>query len=253
MISISKKGQSRRPEEAPEASLVDHLERRLALSPPRQKGERTRLRLRIAIAKVLERKGYLSARVSDFSAQAGLAEGSFYVYFRDKTEAALDVLTELVEEFFPLHHDHTDDGNPFAAIRLANRRWFRVCRGNSGLMRCILQLGDEIPDFARLAQRTNQAWYEVVVRSVLRQHPEGAVERNDALLAVYLLGAMMDELTRKLIVYPEPDFLRLLNKLGLDDDGVADAASVVWMRTLYPGQDVDAKLAGAAARLASWR
>ncbi|UPT62795.1 MAG: hypothetical protein M0D54_21120 [Hyphomonadaceae bacterium JAD_PAG50586_4] len=119
-------------------------------------------------------------------------------------------------------------------------------------MRCILQLGDEVPAFAQLAQRSNVTWYEVVTRSVLRRHPDGAIDKNDILLAVHMLGSMMDELTRKLIVYPEPSFVKLMSKLKLDDNGLADAASVIWFRTLYPNKKLTDELSGAAARIAGW-
>lgn len=263
MTSISKKRQPSTTRAQPEApvrsrardpkwSLIDHLSRQLRDDPPKQKGERTRLRIRLATAKVLEKNGYLAARVADITNEAGLAEGSFYVYFKDKTDAALDVLTELAEEFNLLQHEHVAEDSAMAAIRQANRHWFAICRNNAGLMRCILQLGDEVPAFAQLAQRSNVTWFEVVARSVLRRHPEGAVDKNDVLLAVHMLGSMMDELTRKLIVYPEPSFVKLLTKLKLDDGGLADAASVVWFRTLYPNKKMTDDLDGAAARIARW-
>jgi TetR/AcrR family transcriptional regulator, transcriptional repressor for nem operon len=264
MTSISKKRQpssamAAQPASAkktrtrdPQWSLIDQMERQLRDEPPKQKGERTRLRIRLATAKVLEKNGYLAARVADITNEAGLAEGSFYVYFKDKTDAALDVLTELAEEFNLLQHEHVADDSAMAAIRHTNRHWFAICRNNAGLMRCILQLGDEVPAFAQLAQRSNVTWYEVVTRSVLRRHPDGAIDKNDILLAVHMLGSMMDELTRKLIVYPEPSFVKLMSKLKLDDNGLADAASVIWFRTLYPNKKLTDELSGAAARIAGW-
>lgn len=213
-------------------SFIDHLETGLRLDPPRQKGQRTRERLKIATARVLEQRGYHAMRVTDVTEAAGVAEGSFYVYFKDKTDAALTVLTSLLEDFLPLHFDASSDRSPLEAIRHTNRRWIEACRANPGLVRCILQLGDEAPEFLRLSQTTNGLWYRRVTSSVLRQRPglnEGAVT-----LMVQLLGSMMDELVRKLIVYPDSDLLDLIDRLGLTDDDVADMASIIWLRVLYP-------------------
>ena len=80
-------------------SFIEHLEEQLRTAPPKQKGLRTRQRLKIATARILERDGYHAMRVSDITARARLAEGSFYVYFKDKTDAALIVLSELLEGF----------------------------------------------------------------------------------------------------------------------------------------------------------
>ncbi len=213
-------------------SFIDHLEARLRDDPPKQKGQRTRERLKIATAKVLEQKGYHAMRVTDVTETAQVAEGSFYVYFKDKTEAALTVLTSLLEDFFPIHIDPPRERSAFESIQFANRRWLALCRANPGLVRCILQLGDQAPEFARLAQRTNSAWYLRVTASVLR-HREG-LNDGAVMLMVQLLGAMMDEVVRKLIVYPDPDFVALTERLGTGDDQVADAASVIWLRVLYP-------------------
>lgn len=213
-------------------SFIDHLEAQLRDCPPKQKGQRTRERLKIATARILEQKGYHAMRVTDVTESAEVAEGSFYVYFKDKTDASLTVLTSLLDHFFALHMDSARGQTAFGSIRATNRKWIAVCRANSGLMRCIFQLGDEAPEFAQLSQRTNRSWYQRVSESVIRQRH--GLEEGPVLLIVYMLGAMMDELVRKLIVYPDPEFHSLLGLLGMDDDAVADAASLVWLRILHP-------------------
>ncbi len=233
-------------------SFIEHLEQQLRESPPKQKGLRTRLRLKIATAKMLSRDGYHAMRVSDISARARLAEGSFYVYFKDKTDAALTVLVQLLEEFLDLEvRTRSGERTPFEAIRASNRRWIAVCRANAGLMRCILQLGDEDPRLTELAQRENRAWYERVAQSSARRR-NASQNSEAALFAAYLLGGMMDELVRRLIIYPDPGFLELLARLGADDDAVADAASVVCLHVLHPGARVPDDLPRAAAQLADW-
>ena len=231
-------------------SFIDHLEARLQTDPPKQKGQRTRERLKVATAKVLEQKGYHAMRVTDVTETAQVAEGSFYVYFKDKTDAALTVLTSLLEDFFPLHIDPPRERSAFDSIRFANRQWIALCRVNPGLVRCILQLGDEAPEFARLAQATNRAWYRRVTASVMR-HREG-LQDAPVMLMVTLLGAMMDELVRKLVVYPDPDFIELAAKMGADDAMIADAASVIWLRVLYPDAPPPADLSAKVAEATSW-
>ncbi len=214
-------------------SFIDFLKDRLERNPPQQKGARTRERLKIAAAEVLEEKGYLAIKAGDVAARAGVAEGSFYIYFKDKTDSTITVLTTLLDEFVLLPSESPETSeHPFTAIRRANRRWISVARANPGLMRCVVQLGDENADFAAVVQRTNRAWFGHVTRSVARRR--GAIDQAPILFAVYLLGAMMDELLRKLIVYPDRDFLALLQQLHGDDDMIADATSVMWLRVLYP-------------------
>lgn len=224
--------------------FIAFLEHRLDSQPPRQKGLRTRERLRISAARLLCEKGYHALRVSDVSADAGLAEGSFYIYFQDKADISLSVLTELLEVWFDLEGTSPAGDGPFAAIRSSNRRWIALCRANAGLLRCVFQLGDENSQFSYLLQRVNRTWYERVARGVVHRYPSGAITLEAATLAVYLVGAMMDELTRKLVIYPDPLFLALLESLQLDDDGLADASSLLWARTLYPDVPIPADLEG---------
>lgn len=231
-------------------SFIEHLENSLRDEPPKQRGLRTRERLKIAAAKALEEKGYHALRVADVTAGAQVAEGSFYVYFKDKTDVALTVLTELLEDFFKLDAKATPERSPFEAIRQTNRRWLAVCRANAGLMRCILQLGDEEPELARLSRRTNRVWYERVARSLKRR--KANVGTGPALFALYLLGGMMDELVRKLVIYPDPEFHALLDDMQADDDVVADAASVLWLHIFHPEVEPPTDLAPAAATLAQW-
>lgn len=221
-------------------SFIQHMKNCLREQPPTQKGLRTRERLKIATAEVLERKGYLAMRAADIAKRAGMAEGSFYIYFKDKTAATLTVLTSLLEDFVLLGIHAAEADSPFEAIRHANRQWIATARANSGLMRCVLQLGDENPDFAELIQRSNRRWYSRVAKSVARRR--GSADEGPILLVVYLLGGMMDELLRKLVIYPDRELQSLIRELGADDDVVADAASVMWLRVLYPQEPLTAAL-----------
>jgi len=230
-------------------SYIEHLEVAYRDDPPKQKGLRTRDRIKIATAKVLEKKGYHAMRVSDVTETAEMAEGSFYVYFKDKTDATVTVLTDLLENFFNLEAPRDGERSAYDSIRLTNRRWISVCRANAGLVRCILQVGDETPEFARLSQDANRVWYQRVAEGVRRRR---GTSPGIPTLAAYLLGGMMDELVRKLIVYPDPSLLELLAEMGADDDVVADASSLIWLRIFYPDEPAPSDLPEPVAALAAW-
>ncbi len=231
-------------------SFIEYLETAMRDAPPKQKGLRTRERLKIATAKVLEQRGYHAMRVSDITAAAKVAEGSFYMYFKEKTDASITVLTEFLETFLNLGVRGATPRTPFEAIRAANRRWLSVSRANSGLMRCLLQVGDEVPEFYQLTQRANRTWYERVTQGYARR--QAGADAAPTLLAAYLLGGMMDELVRRLIVYPDSEFQLLCAQLAADDEAVADAAALIWLRVFSPDQAPPAELPRAAATLAKW-
>lgn len=235
-------------------SYIDHLELKLVEHPPNRKGLRTRARLGIAAARVLEQKGYHALRVTDVTEQAEIAEGSFYLYFKDKTDVTLSVLTGMLDDFFATHMANTRAPTSHEAIREANRRWINLSRANAGMMRCVFQLADEEPQFAHLLQQANRQWYGRIADTFARRRPglNGGLSGSPALFGAYLLGSMMDEIVRKLIVYPDPKFLAVLTDLGADDLAVADAASLIWLKVLYPVPPSLEKLPPAAAALAAW-
>ena len=231
----------------PSFSFVEYLETKLQEAPPRQKGERTRQRFVIATATMLEEKGYHAMRITDIAASAGLADGSFYSYFSDKKEASLTTLSAFLREFVDLFAPPEAVGAPFDSIRAANRRWFKICRANAGLMRCVFQLGDEDGDFAGLVHRRTRETYLRIASNMQLQRQDA--DQTTFLLAIYLMGSMMDELVRKLIVFPDPEFHQLLPKEGADET-IADVASLIWIRTFDSMVEPPDDLAPLAVKLA---
>ena len=209
-------------------SFVQYLSQRLRDTPPAKKGARTRERIVIATAQMLETHGYHAMRVVDITECAGISEGAFYVYFADKKDASLTTLSAFIVDFVdavaPVEAVHA----PMDSIRVANRRWFELCRANRGLMRCIFQVGDQDADFARLIQRTTRRWYEGVAQNL--QVDGRHADNKSTLLAIYFIGSMMDEIVRKLIVFPDPEFHELIETWDADDMAIADAASLLWIR-----------------------
>lgn len=80
------------------------------------------------------------------------------------------------------------------AIYEANLTWMASVRANAGLMRCLLQLGDQVPEFKQLNEQLNHEWFAHVTQRLIDRFPGATVDDNAVLLAVYALGGMMDEL-----------------------------------------------------------
>ena len=231
-------------------SFTDHLARELENNPPKRKGERTRDRIKLAAARVLERSGFHGMRVGDITQAAGASDGVFYMYFKDKKDVALQVLEEFLTGMqLAGETPPGEPRSPFHRIRLANLNWISIVRANAGLMRSVLQLSDEDPEFGRLVHASNRAWYRRVAKSVVREHGEGRVDPSVALFAASALGAMMDELTRRVVVYPDEEFVDFLTEMVSDDEELAAALAVIWMRVLYPGRKLPADLDGLAEAL----
>jgi TetR/AcrR family transcriptional regulator, transcriptional repressor for nem operon len=228
-------------------SFLTYLETRLAEQPQMSKGERTRERLRIAALQVLNQRGYDEMRTLFITEQAGLSEGLFYVYFKSKVDITLSLLNEFYAEFVRLSDRGRKALAPFEAIKIANRRWLHIAIANPGLMRCIFQAGNEVPEFAALISKVNKTWNAIVVNALKKHRP--VAKRSAMMLPLYMLDGMMDELVRRLVVYPDPELIALIEANGSDYDAVADVATMIWYRVLYVDDQVPEKMSNLTQRL----
>jgi AcrR family transcriptional regulator len=229
----------------------DYLKLKIDSIAHRRKGEKTRDLLKLGAIKVLDDKGYHAMRISDICAAAGVAAATFYIYFENKEEITRLVLTEYLDASMELMAVSSQQRNPYKTILETNQRWLEVVEANAGLMRCILQLGDEVEEFRDLAHGSNRQWYERVARAILRDHPNSSIPFEVALFASYALGSMMDELARKLVIHPDPAFVSLTRMVAPNRDALAEILTVLWHHTLYGPVPEKGKLSESARQMAS--
>jgi TetR/AcrR family transcriptional regulator, transcriptional repressor for nem operon len=228
-------------------SFLEHLENRLAAQTDMPKRQRTRERLRIATIQALNEHGYETMRSLTITERAGLSEGLFYVYFKSKVDITLDILREFYLDFLEQDRFAPPNASPYEVIQAANRRWINVALANVGIMRCVFQAGNEVPEFSELLSKINSDWYLRIFRSVQRRKP--SITQGATMVPLYMLGGMMDEIVRKLIVYPDPKLLSVLKETGSDHDAIADAASMIWYRVLYLDDEMPTSLSQQAQHL----
>ncbi|WP_144186188.1 TetR/AcrR family transcriptional regulator [Elioraea rosea] len=210
-------------------SYQDDLAARLAAAASQPKTAQTRLRLMGAVAAALEAEGLHGLRVADCVARAGLAHGTFYRYWVDGSSAAEAVLSDFMQRVSARRPAPAPRLALHQRIVAANRYYVRVYRLNAGLMRCLMQLGNVDPAFARIGQAANVALAQRVVRAWLRADPRAAAiapaERTARALACIAMveGVLRDRHVRAPL---EP-------LASMDDDAVADLLSDGWYRMLF--------------------
>lgn len=216
-----------------------HLHARLAAASGEPKTARTRLRLMAAIAALLEEGGFHELRVADCASRAGLAHGTFYRYWPDRAAAAQDVLADFMATVRARRPVSTPATALYPRILAANRYYVRVYRANAGLMRCLMQLGNAMPEFARIGQEANLMLAARVVRGWVRAEPAARAlpEREKTARALACI-AMVEGVLRDLYVRPAREPLA-----SMDVDEVADMLSACWFRILCardpPGRATD--------------
>jgi len=206
------------------------LEQRQQRATTRRKGERTRDRLKLAAVRLLDDNGYRDMRVSDICDHAGVSVATFYIYYTNKTDITTEVLTEFLRTIFDIAEEDGPYRSSFEAIYKANLGWLATVRANAGLLRCLLQLSDETPEFAELSQEANHQWYQRVAARIGRL-TDGY--EPISLLAAYSLGSMIDELCRRLFVAADPHLVELVKRVAPTDEALAEFMAVIWYRAVY--------------------
>lgn len=121
---------------------------------------------------VFERVGYLDARLSDITAEAGCSTGTFYTYFKGKDEVMAAVLRQVEEDMLEAsgHRSAWTGADPVALIAANNRAYFEAYQRNSKLMRCLEQVAVIEPRF----QETRYGSSSPVHRTQRKPHPRAS-------------------------------------------------------------------------------
>ena len=160
--------------------------------------ERKKLVL-LAAKAVFSQKGYHQASVSDIIQRAGIARGTFYLYFKSKRDVFNSILDELVRELERLIKQidldsSTSSGSPFEQLR--------------SILRFVIMFALEDPDMTQIVLRRADGlvsefdsklreFYEVVIDKIdssLQQGIElGLVRKcNTKVIACCILGCMKE-------------------------------------------------------------
>lgn len=200
--------------------------------PTTDRGRRMRARLLIAAREVFERDGFLDARVTDISAAAGVAHGSFYTYFRSKTEVFRALLAGTMDDLYASLGGDSRDGeedsrdrseDPVSRIDRANRRFVAMYRQNTALMALFEQVTTFDPEVRALRQSARERMVGRVRHSIEQLQADGQVAADlDADYSAHALVAMVNGLVHYWLVLGG-DF---------DEDRVVGTMTRLWAQAL---------------------
>ncbi|HEY6757925.1 MAG TPA: TetR/AcrR family transcriptional regulator [Baekduia sp.] len=173
-----------------------------AKTPLTARGQRTRAALVAAARTVFERDGYLNARLTDITAEANTATGSFYTYFTNKQEIFAAVLEEAQEQMLHPHvREVVGDEDPIAVIEASNRAYLDAYERNAKLMRLLDQVATIDPDVRELRRRRGLLFAERNARSIRDLQQRGLADPDlDPVLAARALSAMVGRMANAVYV-----------------------------------------------------
>jgi AcrR family transcriptional regulator len=118
----------------------------------KQRAAQTEAELKAAAIRVFERVGYLNAKITDITAEAGRATGSFYQHFPSKEKLLEALLADLLAlgDAGALAPGHSDDFADRAAIRWHIEQFWTVYRRHRTVMEALRQAAIVDPEFDRV-------------------------------------------------------------------------------------------------------
>lgn len=195
--------------------------------PVSPRGQKRREMIKVAARVVLERMGYHAMKVTDVGHEAGVATGLFYHYFPDLKSLTCEVLSNFLDELMATPHPEPNDR--FDVIFIPTLIWANAYAEHPGLMRCLVQVADEAPEFRAIWNSHNAMWSSRIAKNIARRFPQGHLSENLSLGIAYSLGAMVDGLINEVYVHQNNDLRRLI-KSPLE---AAELLSTIWYRALY--------------------
>lgn len=193
-------------------------------TPLTARGQRTRAALVAAARTVFERDGYLDARLTDITAEAGCSTGSFYTYFNNKEEIFAAVLEEAQEEMLHPHvREVVGDEDPIAVIAASNRAYLEAYARNAKLMRLLEQVATIDDDVRELRRRRGLLFAQRNARSIRDLQQRGLADPElDPVLAARALSSMVGRMANSVYVLGD----------DVDQDVLVDTLTRLWANAL---------------------
>jgi AcrR family transcriptional regulator len=189
------------------------------------RAERTRARLCIAACRFLDDNPLGALTVAEVCKAAGVAHGTFYLYFADRHALVGDVLSGFVDF---VQQVLRASGRLGQGDRVRNATWayYHLFAENPGLMKCLLHHMDDFPEAQSAFQRLNREWVAAVVAARRRRQPALLVGDEELTRRAHALGGMVDQYLANLLLRRDPD----LAAVSTDPEAVIDTLTTLWTR-----------------------
>ncbi|CUH65483.1 Bacterial regulatory proteins, tetR family [Thalassovita gelatinovora] len=193
-----------------------------------RKGDRTRTDLIVACARFLAAQPLERLTVSAICKSAGVAHGTFYLYFSDRNVLAGAVLSAFAD--YVQLRMHAASRNTDDPAHDTTAAYMRIFEDNAGLMKSMVVGGDAFPQAREAFQRLNHDWAQTVMRATLRRDGRAARPEPDLMRRAYALGGMVDQYLTALFITNDP----WVKSFSHDHEAVLEMFTDIWKRGMAP-------------------
>ncbi len=173
------------------------------LMPVTARGEATRRRILDAAEDVFGEMGYYEASVSEITRRAGVAQGTFYIYFHSKRETFVELIEDIGERLRAATSAAIQDApDRIEAERRGFAAFFRFVYEHRRIYRIVEDAGRVAPEAAREYYRRIGVGYEHGLRAAIEA---GQVRETNVEAIGYALMGIGHFLALRWIIWPSED------------------------------------------------
>jgi TetR/AcrR family transcriptional regulator, fatty acid metabolism regulator protein len=173
---------------------------------PRTRTDDKRQRILDAAVRVFARKGYFASRVSDVAKAAGIADGTIYLYFRNKDDVLVSLFDEIMSEHVEAGRREISniEGAQQKLLAIAQHH-LRLLGGNRELA-VVFQV--ELRQSTKFMERFTATWlkdYFDLLQSVIESGQREGTIRKDLRrkLASHAFFGILDEMVTTWVLSPQ--------------------------------------------------
>jgi AcrR family transcriptional regulator len=161
--------------------------------PKTSRGTRTRAKILVAAREIFDRRGYSAARITDVVERAGIALGTFYLYFDDKDDVLAALLESVFEDLYVASRaPYLDADDPEDVLRHSIHDYMSVYRANSDLLGTLIEAASVDEQFADLWFQIRGHFLKRVMLNIERAQTAGLAEPMNVVLEASALGGMLE-------------------------------------------------------------
>jgi AcrR family transcriptional regulator len=163
-----------------------------------RKGKRTLARIKCSTCELLERMPLSLLKIEHVCRAAGIALGTFYIYFPNRQFLLNAVLREYIEFVRERMIERSRvSKNYVESVRQTTMAYYRLFEQNRGLMKCLISHYEDFPEVSAITSEMNRSWIEINVRSMKKrlrsQGHSGTIPEAELFRRCYALGGMVDQ------------------------------------------------------------
>lgn len=173
------------------------------LMPVTARGEATRRRILDASEDVFGEMGYYEASVSEITRRAGVAQGTFYIYFHSKRETFVELIEDIGERLRAVTSAAIQDApNRIEAERRGFAAFFRFVYEHRRIYRIVEDAGRVAPEAVRDYYQRISIGYERGLRAAIQV---GQLRETNVEAIGYALMGIGHFLALRWIIWPAED------------------------------------------------